>query len=530
MRSSYVATLGVASLFALGCADSSSNAPTDPGLEVRSTHLAAYTCISEVSRTAQAELKGMLAGDNLKAAQALWKTVEDNCSTTNHDQANGALMAYVAKVRSFYPAGFITPKAPATKEGNFLNHLNTVFPYVGYAAPSIPGGPTGPLQAGILGVIHATGGQREYQRSQLGAFELQEQTSDGDQRGHLFVMYPLSGDCLSVDNLSELGDCVRLSAFPAVSPEFDPAIKVGVCAEGVQSGHVLGHETSGGTEIAGEFAYPLDCHASIPGSVASVGTPLQNVMNRLASIGRRTLGIRPAYATDKGLGGIGSTLSDWGGINAQIFVANFDVPPNALDAPPVDVGNYTFTYEFANPGSILIKSSLGNVTGPLLVLSQGGGNCTACGGLYLRANFFSASGSAADDGTYDVNWTSVQASPSVKGAPFVVRSSDGLEIARLTYSTVSSKNYLTYNSTPLPDSLAWVRNVGQNFTITVDLDANTTTLKIGGVAVLTNQPFVNTAAQNLASFSAEFSGIDSGVMGVDAINVQRRSDQPPPAP
>lgn len=530
MRSSYVATLGVASLFALGCVDSSSNAPTDPGLEVRASHSTSGVCVAAQSRTAQAQLKNILSGNNLKAAQALWATVEGACSTTAHDNANSALMTYVSYLRSLYPAGFIAPKSGATKESNFLGHLNTIFLYVGYDAPNIPGGATGPLQAGILAVIQGAGGQREFQREHLGAFELPEQASGGDQRAHLFVMYPLSGDCLSVDNLAEIGACVQLSAFPAFSAPFNPAIKVGVCAEGTQSGHVLAHETTGGTEIAGEFAYPTDCHASLPNSVASAGTPLQNVMNRLASMGRRTFGIRTAFATDKGLGGIGSTLSAWGGINAQIFLANFDVPPNALNAPPVDVGNNDFDYDAKSPGSVLVQSGLGDLTGPLVVLTQAGGNCTDCGGLFLKAKFFSASGSAADDGTYDVNWTSVQASPSVKGAPFVVRSSDGLEIARLNYSTVSSQNYLTYNSTTLPVSLAWVRNVGQSFTITVDLDANTTTLKIGGVDILTNQPFVNPGAQNLASFSAEFSGIDSGVMGVDAINVQRRSDQAPPAP
>src|SRR5688500_15341699 len=184
MRSSYVATLGVASLFALGCAESSSNAPTDPGLEILSNHLATPACVSADSRTAQAQLKDMLAGSILKQAQSYWAAVEGACSATVHDNANAALMTYVGYLRAQYPGNFIAPKAPATKESNFLGHLNTTFSYVGYPAPAIPGGETGPLQAGILGVIHATGGQREFQRTQLGAFRLDSQFVTGDQRGH----------------------------------------------------------------------------------------------------------------------------------------------------------------------------------------------------------------------------------------------------------------------------------------------------------------------------------------------------------
>ena len=534
MRSSYVATLGVASLFALGCADSSSDAPTDPGLEVRANHLATAACVSADSRTAQAQLKAMLAGATLKTAQALWSTVEANCSTTAHDNANNALMAYVAHVRSQYPAGFIAPKAPATKESNFLGHLNTVFSYVGYAAPNIPSGATGPLQAGILGVIPSTGGQREYQREHLGAFKLDGQFVSGDQRGHLFIMYPLSGDCLSVANLAETGDCVQLSAFPGISAGgFDPEIKVGVCAEGVQGvqgGHVLGHETGNGTEVAGEFAYPADCHASLPGSVAAIGTPLQNMMNRFASFGRKTFGIRNAYATDRGLGGIGSTLSAWGGLNALVFAAEFNVPPNTLNQQPVDVGNYDFDILVTNPsGSVLVKSSLGNYTGPLAVLSQGGGNCTNCGGLWLTAKFFSNSaGAVANAGTYDVTWKSLQAAPAVKGAPFYIRDSQGRVVAKLTYSSVQSTNYLTYNSTVLADSLGWVRNTAQSFRIGVNLNTNRTSLWINGALVLADQLFFDPDADDIASFSAEFVNIDSGVMGLDQIGVQRRSDQPSP--
>jgi hypothetical protein len=46
------------------------------------------------------------------------------------------------------------------------------------------------------------------------------------------------------------------------------------------------------------------------------------------------------------------------------------------------------------------------------------------------------------------------------------------------------------------------------------------------VAVATEVSFANPDASNLDTFSAEFSGIDSGVMGWDNIGIQRIADQP----
>ena len=132
---------------------------------------------------------------------------------------------------------------------------------------------------------------------------------------------------------------------------------------------------------------------------------------RLAWIGKKALLPNTAYGTDKGIGGIGGALSPWGALNAQIFAASFNTPPDTAGKPPILVnGDYVFTKVVAAPGTILVQNSLGTYTGPLVVLSQGGGNCTVCGGLDLTAHFFSASGHPADDGAYAVNWTSLRIS------------------------------------------------------------------------------------------------------------------------
>jgi len=67
------------------------------------------------------------------------------------------------------------------------------------------------------------------------------------------------------------------------------------------------------------------------------------------------------------------------------------------------------------------------------------------------------------------------------------------------------------------------------FKITVDLNNKTTKLRIGSTDFGgAGFGFANTAANSIASFAAEYTGIDSGVMGLDNISVQRKSDQPTP--
>lgn len=521
MRTVRSAALGVAGLVALACADTSSSVPTDPGLDVRFAKPVAAGCDAGVSRTAEGEVKAMLSGANLTQAQANWNAVKSACSSTNADAANSQLMTYVRHLRAQYPANVAQPKQ-GTKEASFLSHFNTVFFYVGYDSPDLL---PGSLDNGILAVIPATGGIREYQRAHLGAFSLPEQSSTGDQRGHLFAMFAGGTGCLSVDNLTQVANCVELKSFPNVSPRFDPAIKVGICVpDGLSAtGLVLGHETPLGTEVAGEIAYPQNCHVSI--AVASNAGFFQNLSNRLASLWTNTVGVRTAYATDKGLGGIGSILSPWGGLKALIFAATFD--GDVVGQPPVkDNGDFDFEYHATPPGSIVVRDTLGNMGGKLVVLSQGGGACANCGGLELRAKFFSASGQPADDGVYEINWTSVQASPSVKGAPFVVSDGAGNPVASLTYATVSSRNVVLYNGVEVG---TWVRNVSQNFQFIVNLNVTpgTTTLYINGTPA-GSKNFLTGSAKNIASFAADFDGIDSGVMGLDNIGVQRMSDQPSP--
>ena len=127
----------------------------------------------------------------------------------------------------------------------------------------------------------------------------------------------------------------------------------------------------------------------------------------------------------------------------------------------------------------------------------------------------------AQSGVYVVRWNSVEDKPSPKQAPFVIRSVAGLEIARVSYRSVSSQDFLDYNNVALP--VSWVQHVSQFFEIVVNLDTKTTSLRIDGtpVAGFQNVPFVNAAALDVGTIGAEFSGIDAGIIGWDNVSITK---------
>jgi len=259
---------------------------------------------------------------------------------------------------------------------------------------------------------------------------------------------------------------------------------------------------------------------------ADVGPRMQRlgVVGRLASAALDLVTPTPLYAGHGGLGGSTPKLSPFGGVDRYIFKATFSTP---LTQPTYQADKGLFDIVTATPpGSITIQPSLGDPQlglndGPM-VLSQGGGNCVQCGGLQLRGVVTSSTaGQSASYGTYVVSWQSLQDKPTLKAAPFVLRGSNGAEIARVAYETRNSRNVLTYNGVTLT-SRSWAQHVAQRFEVYVDLDAKKTSLWIDGTVVpeAQNKSFV-AAATNLTYFGAEFNGIDAGTVGLDNVTVVR---------
>jgi hypothetical protein len=235
---------------------------------------------------------------------------------------------------------------------------------------------------------------------------------------------------------------------------------------------------------------------------------------------------KPLYAINGGLG-ISDDFTDGTspltGVSLLTFFDNFDT--DIVGTQPAiqagDVGSWFATA--SQPASITVVSALGDLTSKPVVLNQGQGACSNCPVLQLIGTMANSSGVPADVGTYSVKFQSLEDKPSVKGAPVILQSSDGLEIARLSYSTESSQQLLRYNGLVVAN---WTQHVHQDFEITVNVDAKTTTLSINGSPVTgaTNVPFVNLSATNLAKIAWIFGGIDAGIIAVDGVSITRFID------
>jgi hypothetical protein len=280
-------------------------------------------------------------------------------------------------------------------------------------------------------------------------------------------------------------------------------------------------------------------------------------LDRLAT---RTLGLvtpTSAYAYHKPASGTSGGYSPWSAMDPAIFYSDFEPPLPLGTFPPsllLDRGSWVDTV--TAPGTITVQSSFADMPGQSVVLSQGGGNCTACGALKLVGTVADAISATTD--YWQVAWTSVQTKPSVKFAPFVVRGTGTDTIGVLAYKTDPSGDHLYYNNLLVS---SWVPGVSQRFTITMNLATQRAQLCIygrtsSGFALQypttaspcpadpnTVQTAFPAASQNVSTgtftfvtqghavslyqFNAEFSGIDAGVMGLDNVLIRRMAEPLP---
>jgi hypothetical protein len=301
-------------------------------------------------------------------------------------------------------------------------------------------------------------------------------------------------------------------------------IKVGIC----QPIHVdqdlpqitpaLGHLTNGLVKIPSQLQYPTFCaHTNDVANAGSWRGGFRNVATRLAYLTRRAIGIQPLYAVHGGLGGLGKGLSPFGGVDLTVFQASLSGQTVGLP-PSADAALWTYA---ERTGTITVQPSLGGYTDTLIVITQTGGSCSACGRPFLKANLFDASlGGGATNGIYEVSWVSLQNSPSAIGPPFSLRGNDLREIARLNYAQAGGQKRLRYNEVNVG---SWVAGVPQRFVITVNLDTKKTSLSIDGVEVASDVPFFK-AATSLADLTVEMTG-QAGVVGWAEISVKRLEDE-----
>jgi hypothetical protein len=474
--------------------------------------------------TQQTDLYPKLYADS---AKALFAPVVTNC-LTDSIAARAYMMTYVQWTIG-HTANELAPST-GTRYSALINHWNTVFPYVGYTGNDVPPKslPDAILNdsGGVAGVITQSTTNREL-RTPIAALTLPVQNSTGDQRPHLFVIYPLGNNCLGDTNLRRIGPCYEFGSYPHVSGVFDPMIMVGVCQPEGPDHHLafgaLGHNLGTFVEIPDQQTYPT-CLNAYTADAGSWTGGVSGILKRLASITQKTFGVQTAYAVHGGLGGLGGGISPFGGVDLEVFHATFGsstigLPPDSLSP---EVGTWG-PVRATPPGSITVQSSLGlSTTGNIVVLNQAGGACKNCGGLLLQGNLYVQPGnSPASNGIYETTFIALQDNANMKAAAFKLRDSGNNVLAQVSFVVQSNINKVLFNG--IDTNVRWVQHQPLSFTIDTNLDTHKAKLWIGTAQIGTEYSFMQNTT-NFTNVSADFGGIDSGVMGWDEIRVVRLQD------
>ena len=525
MRYVTLAALAVATVGLAACEQQAPDRnPTAPDASVAFAKGIGGQCDDARARLIGTQQADLWVKPTLDEAKAMFALATVNCPNPS------AMLDYIQWT---IDNRLVNRKAGAT-DAMLLTHWNTVFPYAGYTGADQPSTvPTSIFTAdGAAKVIDwNVGGEITAANAALTEFV---QDSAGDQRDHLFVIYPIDANCLS-GNLHQFGPCFQFSAFPHVAPKFSPKVKVGICEVHSITDSITAHIASpalGHTDPLTRVTETVPSHyPTFCGDVASVPAGSWNsgfggVVKRLAWLAKKAVTPEALYAVHGGLGGLGGGLSPFGAVDREVFHATFtsDVVGQAPGTPESGTWFQTVT----SPGTITVQNSLGQLSSKLVVLNQGGGNCAKCGGLLLQGTL-ETEGPAANIGIYEVEFDALQAQSNMKEAVFVLRDSQGRDLARVTYAVRNNQNLILYNDTKgNPGTVLgnWVQYVPAHFRIQVDLDNANTTIWFNNAstAAVAGAGFVVANANNFATISADFRGIDSGTMGWDEIKVTRLAD------
>lgn len=538
-RSTHGTLILAAVLAAAACTEQPSSLPTQP--KTPSSAVVA-ACDPTLAKQIASEQNALFQAPLAQQARDSFNVIQAQCPSAGASAQQHTLGYVRFTIANFASAVDPNRSSPPTTAEAMVAHWNSVFTYVGLPAPGVA--PAALTSAGAAKVCDADADCDVPTNDLKAELYVPVQRAAGFGR-HLYTLSPRANGCFGT-NLDQTGPCYQVDADPEVAA-FDPLVKVGVCQplradqpipglSPALAHTVLDQATSVTTTrltTRTATAFPTGCLHVATGDVGARLSKL-GALGRLASAALDLVSPRPLYAGHGGLGGTVGRFSPFGGVDGNIFEATFSSPPNVVGSPPAaasDKGTFDVV-QVTPPGSITVRASLGDPTRGLLnqpvVLDQAGGACTRCGGLTLRATVTTADASqSATYGTYRVSWASLENKPSPKSAPFVLRGSDGREIARVAYETRSSQRVLTYDGVPL-SSRTWAMGVAQRFAILVNLDTKRTSLSIDGTPVpeAQNVAFV-AGATNLQRVAAEFFGIDAGIVGWDDVSVVRQPDVTP---
>lgn len=531
-----VLAIGTGALLAYGCSESSSRAPTQPRADIAPATV--LPCDKTLATQITAQISVLFSSSVQKSVSSSWKTVQQTCPKSLPDAVTAMLNLVQLSIDLFHGGSVVA----ASPEQSLIAWWGMLFTYVGQQlgplSPAVLDPPGAAAVCGAAGCGLITGDTLAGLLVPLNAV--------GET--HLFTIAPAScNPVVATTNLDLVPPCYDYSVNPVTT--FSVPVTVTICQEiatvatvfgRAQIGHLVTVPTGvvkltpkAGNPFPGVICPDAALGAASPPSRSLYVNAWRGVVH-LASSALSFFAPTPLYATHTSLSGGTKSFSTFGAVDPLVFLADFNNAGNVVGSPPGPPEKGTWTQIVQPPGSILVQSSISDLTTQPVVLNQAGGNCgTSCGVLQLTGTVHGIGNATqtapATVGTYVVSWRSVESKPSIKDVPFVLRSSDSSVVARLEYlpGQGAQSGPIAYNGAPL-QGVTWQQNVTQSFAITVNLDARTTSLSIGGqpVAGAQNVPFATSTASDLQSFGAELSGIDAGVLGVDDVKIIRTADAP----
>ena len=481
-------------------------APTKPLLA------AGDQCAGSQASLIAKEQKALFSGAALNDLQAQFAVIKSLCPN-----ASAQLMTYLESV-----IGYSGAPTNAARAQGLVNHFGSVTLYVTSTAlvrPAVVFQNTG-------GAAVLSPGESMTTWDALARLAIDGGTTPAGP--HLFTFEPRpTSECDGATSLRLTGGCYQVHDYPDETATYTPPATLTLCMRHNAGPTGIAHQKGVfGTEVLPEVSLVYACantHAAIDSWLGREAGPLGRAVARAYDY----LAPRPLFADDAGESGSIGSFSLVGGILNVVFEDDF----TEIASPP-DVGD-SWLVQATHPGYIQVQNGLGDMTGSVVVLSQGQGACTNCPVFQLLGTRVNSS-QTETVGTYEVSWRSVQDKPSVKEAPFVVLNNAGAEIARLSYVTESSNNILRFTAGGVSTDVGnWVRDVSQSFKITVNLTtlnpatSNRVSLEINGSPVATN-PNAIANATTLKQIGYVLTGIDAGIIGADDFRVIRLPDIPPP--
>jgi hypothetical protein len=545
MRRSIAAGFGIAAVLGFAaCTDRADQqsplAPTEP------TFAVGDICSGSLASQIAKEQKALFTGALLTEFQDDFKDIKSLCSS----MPMSLMLDYIQKVID--NRGTVDDvRGPL-----LVNHWKSLALYVTGDSDEISRPYTVLTDSGGAAVLEAGQSMTTFDE---GA-QLIAGGSPGDS-SHLYTFEPKpSSFCDGTTTLRVTGpgnarirgagaDCYDLRDYPHETTPYDPPAKLTLCMLEEFGPTGIVHEDS---EFGGEVLPPVitdyDCTAFHPPTTTGWLGREAGPLGRLLARAYDYLRPQSLFADDVGeSGGLMDSFSLVGGVLSTVFADSLETQgPGAFpDGTDPVVGDFASSWlvQVNHPGYIQIQNGFSNMTGNVVVISQALGNCSQCPPVSLLGTRVNPS--ATDTiGAYEITWRSRQEKPSVKEAPFVVRSYNGVEIARLSYVTESSQNRLRYNGAIVTDGsgspITWSTGQAHDFKITVNLltlngeNSYRTSLAINGTTHVSNTPFVSTvsgvpvavAEKTVSTIGYHLTGIDAGIVVADNFLMKRLQDSP----